>query len=65
LRFKQETVSRKVHDNTIASQDEKDKFKKKLPKYLWMNSNNNKLYSLIHNSLLQVYKKIKPVNHMF
>jgi putative transposase len=33
-------VPRKVHVNT-ASPDEKDNFKKRSPKYLWINSNSN------------------------
>ncbi|MER5176307.1 MAG: helix-turn-helix domain-containing protein [Candidatus Nitrosocosmicus sp.] len=38
--FKQK-VPRKVHVNT-ASQEEKEIFKKRLPRYLWINNNNNK-----------------------
>ena len=38
-RFKQK-VPRKVHVNT-ASQDEKDDFKKRLPRYLWMYSSSS------------------------
>ena len=38
--FKQK-VPRKVHVNT-ASKEEKDNFKKRLPRYLWISSNNKK-----------------------
>src|SRR6476661_7721854 len=39
LGFKQK-VPRKVHVNT-ASEEEKEAFKKRLPKYLWTDNNNN------------------------